>query len=182
MPNWRDVDSRAHNPVDLDLNHEPVAGRPADKAGSAAADRILRAVIPDALAAVEPSPPEPLPVARLLSSRRDDSMTFALPRVDRAGRAHDQQVINAAAWTAGEKVEVIATTYAIVFRPRPDGLSTVAPTRCVSIPAAARHRFDIKAGDRVLLVAIEPHRIVVAYPLTTLDRALAALHAASPAL
>jgi bifunctional DNA-binding transcriptional regulator/antitoxin component of YhaV-PrlF toxin-antitoxin module len=46
----------------------------------------------------------------------------------------------------------------------------------VAIPAAARRRFSIKAGDRVLLAAIEPHRIVIAYPLTTLDEALAAFH------
>jgi hypothetical protein len=179
MSSWRTVDCQPYDAVDLD--HGPAARPPGAKGGSAAADRILRAVIPDALAAVEPSPPEPLPVARLLSSRRDDSMTFALPRVDRAGRAHDQQVINAAAWLPGETVEVIATTHAVVFRPHPNGLSTVAPTRCVAIPAAARRRFSIKAGDRVLLAAIEPHRIVIAYPLMTLDEALAAFHAASPA-
>ncbi|MFF1612922.1 hypothetical protein ACFVYA_34575 [Amycolatopsis sp. NPDC058278] len=179
MSIWRAVSNRSDDAVNLD--HEPVTARPTARGESAAADRILRAVIPDALAAVEPSPPEPLPVARLLSSHRDDSMTFALPRIDRAGRAHDQQVINAAAWQPGETVEVIATTHAVVFRPHPNGLLKVAPTRCVAIPAAARRRFGIKAGDRVLLAAIETHRVVVAYPLTTLDEALAAFHTTLPA-
>ncbi|WP_285483942.1 AbrB/MazE/SpoVT family DNA-binding domain-containing protein [Amycolatopsis sp. NBRC 101858] len=108
-------------------------------------------------------------------------MTFALPRVDRAGRAHDQQVVNAAAWLPGEAVEAIATTHAVIFRPHPNGLLKVAPTRCVAIPAAARRRFGIEAGDRVLLAAIEPQRIVIAYPLTTLDEALAAFHSTSSA-
>jgi hypothetical protein len=177
MPIWEDVDYRVGDAVDL----EAVARRSITQEGSAAADRILNAVIPDALAAVEPSPPEPLPVARLLSSRRDDSMTFALPRVDRAGRAHDQQVVDAAAWLPGEPIEVIATTHAVVFRPHPNGFLKVAPTRCVTIPAATRRRFSIAAGDRVLLAAIEAHRTVIAYPLTTLDEALAAFHSTSPA-
>ena len=63
-----------------------------------------------------------------------------------------------------------------VFRRDPRGLSTVTNASAVAMPASVRHRLAIRIGDRVLLAALPGHSLVVAYPLTTLDEALAALH------
>lgn len=171
MFDWSEIHSEPDHAIDLDQPHITAAGHEPDPA-----EDILRAVIPDVLESSIRSAPEPLPVAQLLSSRREGSISFALARVDHSGRAADRLVAAAAAWRPGEAIEVVTTSHAVVFRPHPNGLLKVTQSRRIALPAVVRHRFSIEAGDRILLAAFEEHRVVVAYPLATLDRALAAFH------
>ena len=89
-------------------------------------------------------------------------------------------VTDVAGWSPGDTLGIAVTDSYIVFHPDPRGLITVTRSQAVSIPATARHRLGIETGDRVLLAAHAGHGMIIAYPLTTLDRALAEFHARHP--
>ncbi|HEY3710751.1 MAG TPA: hypothetical protein VGL64_15320 [Amycolatopsis sp.] len=148
----------------------------ADPAGEAV-EGIIEALIPNARAAVADSPPPPLPIAKLITPRREGSLVYAMVRVDRSGRLVDKAVLDAVSWRAEERISVRLAPGVIVFQPQPTGLLAVNKHQCVTIPAAARHHFEIRPGHRVLMAGIPEHRVILVYPLSTVDVLISQFHA-----
>ncbi|WP_146060499.1 AbrB/MazE/SpoVT family DNA-binding domain-containing protein [Amycolatopsis sp. CA-128772] len=133
-------------------------------------------VIPDVMAVAGRPTPKPLPLAALIPSTLRSQLTYAVARIDRSGRMHDQVITGVAGWRSGDTLSMALTDSYAVFHPDPRGLITVTRSKAVSIPAVARHQLMIEVGDRVLLAAHSGHGLIIAYPLATLDRALADFH------
>lgn len=109
-------------------------------------------------------------------------MLYGIGRVDASGRVASREITEALDWRPGERVDVVITACAVVIRTCPEGLVRVPRRPCVIIPAPARHRRGIEAGDLVLLAAAPEHGLVIVHTLSELDDMLSAYHAArSPA-
>jgi hypothetical protein len=124
-------------------------------------------------ASSQPTRP-PLPSLHRLP--RDASMVYDIARVDTSGRIVNGDIVEALRWQAGDKLEVVLTQGAIVFRVSPDGLFSVPRRPRIIIPAEARRRHSIRPGDHVLLAAAPDYGIVIVYPLSALDDMVAGYH------
>ncbi|QYN33657.1 AbrB/MazE/SpoVT family DNA-binding domain-containing protein [Pseudonocardia sp. DSM 110487] len=92
--------------------------------------------------------------------------------LDRGGRIADRATVAALGWTPGTRLRVhIAHTH-LTLHAAIDGPLAVKDHRFLWLPAATRHRVDLRPGDRVLLAA-EPRRQTLAiYPPAALDELL----------
>jgi hypothetical protein len=118
-----------------------------------------------------------LPVA-VLARLRDVPRVYGMARVDSSGRVCDRSIVRALGWQAGHRLAVNVVGDAVVFRPDPRAVLVMPSKRYVPIPAAARVRCGIGAGDRVLLVAEVDQSVLVVYSLWAVDGLLAQHHAA----
>ena len=113
-----------------------------------------------------PAPCSPLPSLHRLP--RDASMMYGIGRVDISGRVGHRGIVEAVGWRAGDKLEVVLTQGAIVLRVSPEGLFSVSRRPRIVIPAVARQRHAIQAGDEVLVAAAprvrRRHRVPAAGP------------------
>jgi hypothetical protein len=71
-------------------------------------------------------------------------------------------------------------TSVIILRRDSHGPDTLISKERVHLPISLRIRCGIRVGDRVLLAAIRELDLLLAYPLSTVERALAALHQEAP--
>jgi hypothetical protein len=93
--------------------------------------------------------------------------------LDRGGRIADRAGIAALGWTPGTRLRIhIAHTH-LTLRAAIDGPLAVKDHRFLWLPAATRHRLDLRPGDRVLLAAEPKRQTLVIYPPATLDELLA---------
>jgi hypothetical protein len=143
----------------------------------AAVESILDAVIPDVHAHLSESDRDPLPVAQLAASRQDGSLHYGMNRIDNSGRISDQALLRSVSWKPGDRLDAHVVPGTIVFQPRATGLLTVGKPWRLPIPAAARQYLGITCGSKVLVAAIPKHRLIVVYPLATLDLLISQHHA-----
>jgi len=121
----------------------------------------------------------PLPSLHRLP--RDASMVYDIGRVDISGRVANGDIAAALRWRAGDKLDVVLSQGAIVIRVSPDGLFSVSRRPRIVIPAEARRRHAIRAGDHVLLAAAPDYGVVIVYPLSALDDMITCYHSAGSA-
>jgi hypothetical protein len=142
-----------------------------------AVESILNAVIPDVHAHLSGPDPDPLPIAQLAASRRDGSLLYGMNRIDSSGRISDQALLRAVSWTPGDRLAAHVAPGTIVFQPQATGSLTVGKPWRLPIPAAARQHLGITSGSKVLVAAIPAHRLIIVYPLSTLDYLIYKHHA-----
>jgi len=112
---------------------------------------------------------------------RTTDTVYGMSVLDRGGRIADRAAVAALGWTPGTKLGVhIARTH-LTLRAALDGPVTVKDHRFLWLPAATRHRLDLRPGDRVLLAAEPNRQTLVIYPPATLDELLAHGRSASKA-
>ncbi len=84
---------------------------------------------------------------------RDGSMLYGIARVDTSGRVAHREISLALGWNPRHRLDVSVTASAIILRQSPDGMLKAPRVPYIVIPASARHRCVITAGDNVLLAA-----------------------------
>ena len=122
----------------------------------------------------------PLPVTQLRQLPRDGSMLYGIGKVDTSGRVASSEITAALGWQPGDRLDMALTTTAIVFSKSPDGMLSVPHKPCVMIPAVARHRHAIAAGDDVLLAAAPGFGVVIVHPMSALDDMITRYHSSAP--
>lgn len=104
---------------------------------------------------------------------RTTDTVYGMSILDRGGRIADRAALAALGWTPGTRLRVhIAHTH-LTLRAAIDGPLAVKDHRFLWLPAASRHRLDLRPGDRVLLAAEPSRQTLVIYPPATLDELLA---------
>jgi bifunctional DNA-binding transcriptional regulator/antitoxin component of YhaV-PrlF toxin-antitoxin module len=92
--------------------------------------------------------------------------------LDRGGRIADRAAIEVLRWTPGTRLQIEAARTHLTLRAAIDGALAVKDHRYLWLPAAARHRLDLRPGDRVLLAAHPQRQTLVVYPPALLDELL----------
>ena len=123
----------------------------------------------------------PLPMTRLPLLPRDGSMLYGIARVDTSGRVAHREISVALGWDPDDRLDVSVTASAIILRQSPDGMLKVPRVPYIVIPANARHRCSITAGDNVLLAAAPDYGTVIVHTMSALDDMLARYHSAATA-
>lgn len=125
----------------------------------------------------EQQDPRPLPLIELPRLLRDGSMLYGIGRVDGSGRVTNVEIIRALGWQSGDRLTISLIARAMVIQAATDGVISVPRKPCIVIPASARHRYAITAGDDVLLAAAPCYGMVIIHALSVLDDMLSWFHA-----
>jgi hypothetical protein len=88
----------------------------------------------------------PLPLA---SPPDRTDVIYGFGRIDASGRVADRVIISALGWRGGDRLTLTAGSGVMVARRDPGGMVTVPARPYIVIPAAARRRCGLLAGDRV---------------------------------
>lgn len=123
----------------------------------------------------------PLPMTTLPQLPRDGSMLYGIARVDTSGRVAHREISLALGWSPEDHLDVSVIASAIILRQAPDGMLKAPRVPYIVIPASARHRCAITAGDNVLLAAAPDYGTLIVHTMSALDDMLARYHSASTA-
>jgi len=113
--------------------------------------------------------------------KRTADTVYGMSVLDRGGRIADRAAVAALGWTPGTRLRVHNAHTHLTLRAAIDGPLAVKDHRFLWLPAATRHRLDLRPGDRVLLAAEPERQTLVIYPPATLDELLAHERSASKA-
>lgn len=117
-------------------------------------------------------PPLPLPG---LIERHTSSAVYGLATLDDRGRLAERTVIRALSWPVRQRLALRETAGLLLLSAAADGVLEVTGQGHLRLPALLRHRYDLQAGDRLLLAADTRARRLIIYPPAALD-ALTAPH------
>jgi bifunctional DNA-binding transcriptional regulator/antitoxin component of YhaV-PrlF toxin-antitoxin module len=112
---------------------------------------------------------------------RSSDTVYGMSVLDRGGRIADRSTVAALGWTPGTRLRVHIARTNLTLRAALNGRVAVKDRGFLWLPAAARHRLDLRPGDRVLLAAEPKRQTLVIYPPATLDELLAHGRSASKA-
>ncbi|MFE3175945.1 hypothetical protein ACFXPA_12270 [Amycolatopsis sp. NPDC059090] len=142
---------------------------------------IIDALTPDIRERGRSRTVEPLPMIALTSEASSSSIVYAICRIDESGRFHDKDIIETAAWTPGERLQVQFIRGVAAFAPAPYGPLAVARRRSIAVPAHTRRLLGLEPKDKALLAAAPESRIVLVYPKPTIDEMIRRFHNLGPA-
>jgi hypothetical protein len=121
--------------------------------------------------------PDPLPMAQLSPApQKDDSLIYAVGRINPSGGVAATQALDALDWHAGDRLEVSLARNVVIFRRSTSGLHVVRKKRLILVPASARQTCRIQPGDNLLLVAAPGHGALLVHPAAALDKMLLYYH------
>jgi hypothetical protein len=104
---------------------------------------------------------------------RTADTVYGMSVLDRGGRIADRAAVAALGWTPGTRLRVCIARTHLTLCAAINGPLAVKDHRFLWLPAATRHRLDLRPGDRVLLAAEPKRQTLVIYPPATLDELLA---------
>jgi len=165
----------------IDRRERPYGPTPGLPGQLPTAARIVTALSLSRSRAVPAQRTLPLPMTRLPLLPRDRSMLYGIARVDTSGRVAHREISVALGWDPDGRLEVSVTASAIILRQTPDGMLKAPRVPYIVIPASARHRCAITAGDNVLLAAAPDYGTVIVHTMSALDDMLARYHSTSTA-
>lgn len=114
-------------------------------------------------------PRRPLPLA-FVPERRVCPIAYGMSAMDDRGRISDRVLTGALGWTPGTALTATtASDGVVVVCPDGDGRLRVTPGGSFRLPAAIRHRVQLRPGERLLLVADPDQEELRLYPPKTLD-------------
>jgi len=132
----------------------------------------------------EPHRPGPedtagLPVARLEGKRRPARYRyFVATTVDSRGRLADRAPVKALGWTPGMSVTISVDPTTAVIVVRRSGPSAITRQGHVRLPAPVRRRCYLSAGQRLLVVAVPEHDLLLLYTAIAVEQMLSDYHLA----
>jgi hypothetical protein len=101
-------------------------------------ERLIGAIIPDALAPHAASVPAPMPVLPALR-RLDDvapvSLLVSTCRMDRSGRLHERLLLRELGWELGDQVDMDTIHAMILIANTPAGLHIIDDRGAIKLPA-----------------------------------------------
>ncbi|KZM75466.1 hypothetical protein AWN90_18980 [Nocardia terpenica] len=92
------------------------------------------------------------------------------------GQVGDRAAVKRLGWLPEQPISLtVAGRTAVAFE-HSDGGFRVDHDGHLRLPAVIRHRCGIEPGDRLLIAASVPGRLLLIYPLVVIDQALSTLH------
>ena len=140
-------------------------------------ERLIAALIPDALEACSDIASTPLPMLPTLT-RLDGvapgRLMVSTTRIDRSGRMHERFLLRELGWEPGQRLEMDTMHGMILIAATRTGHHTVDARGAISLPAALRHLCGIEPGPPLVLAAAVPEQVMAIHPADTVARLLAA--------
>jgi hypothetical protein len=139
-------------------------------------ERLIAALVPDAVEHPELVPPAPLPLLPALRRIGDagSALLVVTARMDHSGRVHERLLLRALGWQPGHRLEMDLLHGLIVVAAAPAGPHAVDPRGALRLPAALRHLCGIEPGPPLVLAAAVAAQVVVVHPAIMVAELLAA--------
>ena len=102
------------------------------------------------------------------------NVVYGTGRIDASGRVTDRAIACALGWREGDRLTLTASPGVVTARRDRGGMVTVPARACIAIPAVLRRRCGLRAGERVLLVAVPCQELLAAFSFAVVDQALRA--------
>ena len=115
-----------------------------------------------------------LPVPRLPGSVGRSSSRYAFTTIDERGRLGDRSLVRALNWLPGTSLKPAVIDDQVIVLARSAGTAKVTKLGHVRLPAAIRHRCQLRAGDGLLLATSSDHDLLVVCTAWALDQMLGA--------
>jgi hypothetical protein len=101
------------------------------------------------------------------------TVAFGMSAMDGRGRISDRVLADVLRWTPGTALSAAPTTDGvIVVRPDTSGGLVVSASGTLRLPAALRHRSQLRTGERLLLAADPTQAELRLYPPAVLEELL----------
>jgi hypothetical protein len=130
-------------------------------------ERLIGALIPDALGPRSDSVHAPMPVLPALS-RLDHvaqvSLLVSTCRMDRSGRIHERLLLRELGWEPGDQVDMDALHGMILIATTPTGQHTIDDRGAIKLPATLRRLCNIAYGPPLVLTAAIPKQVMIVHP------------------
>jgi hypothetical protein len=110
-----------------------------------------------------------LPVPRLPQRHRGDSVHYTVTTVGHNGRLGDRSLVKKLDWAPGQRLMLDASSDAITAYTAPAGDRAITRDGFLMLPAALRHRCDIRYRDQVFVAAYPHAERLVIWTLSALD-------------
>ncbi|MBF6331453.1 hypothetical protein [Nocardia transvalensis] len=110
-----------------------------------------------------------------MSDSRIERFRCATTPIDARGRAADRSVIRELGWQPGQPISISLEGPEVVVRAMLTSKQRISPSGYLYLPAAARHAWGIRAGDRVLLAGGSDRGVLVVYSMAAVAAALSRL-------
>ncbi|MDX8148391.1 hypothetical protein SK854_40190 [Lentzea sp. BCCO 10_0061] len=114
-----------------------------------------------------------LPVARPPEQVQRSSSRYAFTTIDSRGRLGDRSLVHLLNWPPGTSLKPTLLDDQVIVLGRSPGTATVTKLGHVRLPAAIRHRCQLRAGDGLLLTTSTACGLLVVCTASVLDEALA---------
>ena len=115
-----------------------------------------------------------LPVARPPERVQRSSSRYAFTTIDGRGRLGDRSLLRLLNWPPGTLLKPTVLDDQVIVLSRSPGTATVTKLGHVRLPAAIRHRCQLRAGDGLLLTTSAARDLLVVCTTSALDEALVA--------
>lgn len=139
-------------------------------------ERLIGALIPDALGPRANSLPAPMPMLPTLH-RLDHvapvSLLVSTCRMDRSGRIHERLLLRELGWEPGDRVDMDTIHGMILIATTPTGPHTIDHRGAIKLPATLRRLCNITYGPPLVLAAAIPEQVMVVHPATVVADMLA---------
>jgi hypothetical protein len=130
-------------------------------------ERLIGALIPDALGSRADSVPAPMPVLPALSQLdhvAPVSLLVSTCRMDRSGRIHERLLLRALGWEPGDRVDMDTMHGMILIAVAPAGQQMIDDRGAIKLPSTLRRLCNIVYGPPLVLAAAVPEQVVVVHP------------------
>lgn len=121
-----------------------------------------------------------LPVPRAPERVQRSSSRYAFTTIDERGRLGDRSLVRLLNWQPGTSLKPTVLDDHVIVLSRFAGTATVTKAGHVRLPAAIRHRCQLRAGDSLLLTASAARDLLVVCTTSVLDQALVAFAGGVP--
>lgn len=139
-------------------------------------ERLIGALIPDALGPHADSVPVPMPVLPALYRLEhvaSVSLLVSTCRMDRSGRIHERLLLRELGWEPGGRVDMDTIHGMILIANTPTGQHTIDHRGAIKLPSTLRRLCNITYGPPLVLAAAVPDQVMVVHPATVVADMLA---------
>jgi hypothetical protein len=130
-------------------------------------ERLIGALIPDALGPRTDNIPAPMPILpalRQLDHVAPVSLLVSTCRMDRSGRIHERLMLRELGWEPGDRVDMDTIHGMILIANTPTGQHTIDDRGAIKLPASLRRLCNITYGPPLVLAAAVPEQVMAVHP------------------
>jgi hypothetical protein len=139
-------------------------------------ERLIGALIPDALGTHTETTTVPLPTLPTLSRLHTIEPTALLvstTRMDRSGRIHERILLHQLGWQPGTRLDMDTMYGMVLIAADPTGHHIIDHRGALSLPVAMRRLCGIECGPPLVLAAAIPDQVMVVHPSVVVAHLLA---------